>query len=405
MTRRIFTAKLLIDGTGSPPLHDPYVVVEDGIIEDIGSGRPPEPLVQDAELTEMPITTIVPGIIDSHVHLAGGRSVPRTEEPEKDAVCLAMLAARNARIALAAGVTTVVDCGSRFGVAIFARDVIAQADIPGARIWAAGPYLTTTCGHGYRRSSPSFGLDTAGELRKAVRQVVWDGADFVKIMASGGSGTPIANRRRAQYSAEELRIAVEDAHRLNKRVHCHVNAAEAMRNCIEAGVDVLEHCNWLGVEDGTIDYDEDAARLAGKKGLFAGINCPAPFTLLTAHDGSAQDWGSMTRWDLARQMQEAGVRVSINTDAGGEGLDMLPRYMSQMVEEERATAMEVIEMTTRIPAEAIGLGGRLGSLEKGKLADMIFVAENPLDNMSTLASPMLVVKEGEVVAKDRKIVL
>jgi imidazolonepropionase-like amidohydrolase len=199
-------------------------------------------------------------------------------------------------------------------------------------------------------------------------------------------------------------MAVEDAHRLNKRVHCHANAAEALRNCIEAGVDVLEHCNWVGIEEGTIDYDHDAATLAGKKGLFAGINCPAPSTLLSRRDGRNQDWGEMTRWDLARRMQEAGVRVSINTDAGGEGLDRLPLYMPQMVQEDRATASEVIQMTTMIPAQAIGMGNQLGTLDKGKLADFLVLSKNPLDDMSTLASPLLVVKEGQIAAKDGAVI-
>ncbi len=402
MAKKLFTAKLLIDGTGGPPIKKPYIVVDDGIIQEVGSGRPPEFLIEGAEPTEMATATIIPGIIDAHVHLALGRSLPETEEPEKHGARVAMLAARNARIALVAGVTTVADCGSRFGVAIQVRDSIAKGEVPGARIWACGPYLTTTCGHGYARVKS--GLDNAHELCKGIREVVWDGADFIKIMASGGSGTPIANRRRAQYSAEELRIAVQDAHRLNRQVHCHVNAAEAMRNCIEAGVDVLEHCNWLGVEEGTIDYDDDAARLAGRKGLFAGINCPAPFIPLVSRDGAAQDWGEMTRWDLGCRMQDAGVRVFINTDAVEEGLDMLPKYMQRMVEEDKASATEVIQMTTLIPAQAMGLADRLGSVENGKLADMVFVAENPLVDMSTVTSPLVVVKEGEIVAEDGRIV-
>ena len=111
----------------------------------------------------------------------------------------------------------------------------------------------------------------------------------------------------------------------------------------------------------------------------------------------------MTRWDLMRRMQEAGVQIFFNTDAVGEGLYMLPRYMDRMVTEDKATAMEAIEMTTLIPAKAMGLGDRIGSLEKNKLADMVFVAENPLTDMSTLAEPLLVVKEGVIVVKDGKI--
>lgn len=403
MARTLFKAGLLIDGTGKAPIKDPYVVVEEGIIQEIGSGRPPDRLAEEAKVIDMPGATIIPGLVDAHVHLALALHLPEWPEIDADPVRMALMAAGNARISLAAGVTTVGDCGARYGVTIQLRDAIARGEVPGSRVWACGPWLTVTNGHGYFWTH--WGLDSADELRKGIRKVVWDGADFIKIMASGGSTRgEKTNRRRAQYSAEELRVAVEDAHRLNKRVHCHINATEAMRNCIEAGVDVLEHCNWLGAKDGTIDYDEQAARLAGKKGLFAGTNCPGPFTPLVARDGYAQDWGEMTRWDLMRRMQDAGVQIFFNTDAVGQGLDMLPKYMDRMVTEEKATAMEVIEMTTLVPAKAMGLAEEIGSLQKNKLADMVFLAANPLVDMSTVVEPLAVVKEGEIVVQDGKVV-
>ena len=378
------------------------MVVEDGTIHEIGSGKPPEKLAENAKVIDIPGATIIPGLVDAHVHLAINLQLPDWPEIEDDPVRMALLAAKGTQVSLAAGVTTVGDCGARYGVTIQLRDAIAKGEVPGSRVWACGPWLTVTNGHGYFWTR--WGLDTADELRKAIRKVVWDGADFIKIMASGGSTRgEKTNRRRAQYSAQELRAAVEDAHRLNKRVHCHVNATEAMRNCIEAGVDVLEHCNWLGVQDGTVEYDEEAAKLAGRKGLFAGTNCPGIFTPLTARDGHAQDWGEMTRWDLMRRMQEAGVQIFFNTDATGQGLDMLPKYMDRIVAEEKATAMEAIEMATLVPAKAMGLADRIGSLEVNKLADMVFVAENPLVDMSTVVEPLVVVKDGVIVVQDGKI--
>ena len=394
----IFTAKRLIDGSGQRPVADAYVVVKEGRIDAVGSGGIPEGLA-GVERVDMPDSTIIPGLVDAHLHLALGLRLPNWAEIDADPARMALLAARGAQQTLIAGVTTVADCGARYGVNIRLRDAIAAGDVPGSTVWACGEWLTVTNGHGYFWTH--WGLDSADELRKGVRKMVWDGADFIKIMASGGSTHGAkTNRRRAQYSTQELRAAVEDAHRLNRRVHCHVNATEAMRNCIEAGVDVVEHCNWLGIEEGTIDYDHDAAKLAGEKGLFAGINCPAPFTPLVDRDGSDQDWGEATRWDLMRRMQEAGVQIFFNTDAIEQGLDMLPQYMQRMVEEGKASAMEAIQMTTLIPARAMGLGDRLGSVEKGKLADMVYLSGSPLADMSTVTSPLAVVKEGRTVVED-----
>ncbi len=403
METKIFSAALLIDGTGSSPIKDPYIVVRDGVIQEIASGEPSEALTQGAERLDMPEATIIPGLIDAHVHLGMGMSLPNWAQISADPVRLALVVARNAGVSLRAGVTTVADCGVRYGVTIQVRDAIAQGAIPGSRIWSCGAWLTVTNGHGYFWTQ--WGLDSADELRKGVREMVWQGADFIKIMASGGSTQgSTTNRRRAQYSVAELRAAVEDAHRLNKRVHCHVNAAEAMRHCIEAGVDVVEHCNWLGVAEGTIDYDEEAAKVGGRNGLYAGINVNKVFEPLSAHDGAAQDWGALTRWDLMRRMQEAGVRIFIDTDAEGAGFGMLPHYMARMVAEDKAGAMEVIEMATRIPAEAMGVADTLGSLEKGKRADMVFLPQNPLLDMDAVTRPLLVVKEGGVVVQNNVLI-
>lgn len=402
MTRTIFTAKLLIDGTGSSPIRDPYILVEDGRIQEIGSGGLPEAWARDAARVDMPEATIIPGLVDAHVHLALATHLPNWPEINADPARMALLTAQNARETLRAGVTTVGDCGARYAITIPVRDAIAGGQVTGSRLWACGAWLTVTNGHGYFWTQ--WGLDNADELRKGVRQMVWQGADFIKIMASGGTTQGAkTNRRRAQYSAEELRIAVEDAHRLGKRVHCHVNATEAMRYCIEAGVDVVEHCNWLGVEEGTIEFDENAARLGGRKGMFAGINCDKAFVPLSSHDGYAQDWGQMTRWDLMRRMQAAGMHIFIDTDATGQGLDALPKLMQRMVDEDKANAMEIIEMTTLIPARAMGLGDRIGSLVRGKMADMLFLPANPLVDISAVTRPLAVVKEGTIVVRDGRV--
>jgi len=349
----------------------------------------------------MPSATLIPGLVDAHVHLALALHLPEWDSIEADPVRLAFIAAHNSRLALAAGITTLADCGSRFGVAIAVRDAVNRGDVLGPRILSCGPWLTVTNGHGYFWTR--WGLDNADQLRTGVRQVVWQGADFVKIMASGGGtrGTT-TNRRRAQYSADELRLGVEDAHRLGKRVVCHINATEAMQNCVEAGVDVLDHCLWLGSRDGIIEFDNLAAERAAKKGLFAGMNCSAVFRRLADRDGTAQAWGTDTTWILHRRMQAAGVTIYVNTDAGGASFergDLLPSYMVRMVNEQLATSHEVIQMVTSIPAKALGVSDEIGSLETGKQADMLILEANPLEKMATIMNPLAVIRGGKVVVE------
>lgn len=399
MAEVIYSGERLIDGTGAKPLQSPYVVVEAGRIAQIGSGEPPEDLAAGVQRCHFAGATLIPGLIDAHVHLALGLSESDGVRADNDPLRLSYLAARAAREALRVGVTTVADCGARDGVTLRLRDAIARGDVPGARIWACGTWLTVTNGHGYFWTE--WGLDNADELRKGVRQMVWEGADFIKIMASGGTTQgERTNRRRAQYSVAELRAAVEDAHRLNKRVHCHANAAEALRHCIEAGVDVVEHCNWLGIQDGTIDYDEESVRLGARKGIYAGINTGGIFGPLNARDGCAQEWGDLTRWDLMRRMQTAGMSIFINTDATANQIAELPRVMARMVAEGKADALETLQMATLVPAQALGLGDTLGSVEVGKWADMVILSDDPLSDMSAVTRPGAVIKEGRIVVRD-----
>lgn len=397
----LYTAKWLVDGTGRQAVRDPYVIVNEGRIVEVGAGRPPEGVSPDAQVVDYGDATLLPGLVDGHLHLA--LALPRDDWPEikDDPARLAMAAAHGARETLRAGVTTVADCGGRHGVTIALRDAIAEGGLVGSRVWACGTWLTITNGHGYFWTE--WGLDSAEALRRGVRRMVWEGADFIKIMASGGTTHgQKTNRRRAQYSVEELRVAVEDAHRLNKRVTCHVNATEAMRVCIEAGVDVVEHCNWLGDKVGTVEYIDWIARLGAEKGISAGIN--APFARLADLDGRAEDWGDTLRWELMRRMQAAGMRVFVNTDAIGRDWAALRRVMVRMVDEGLADAAEAIELVTSAPASALGLEDEIGSLAPGRLADLLVVPGNLLRDFSALERPLAVIKEGRVVVRDGQIV-
>jgi imidazolonepropionase-like amidohydrolase len=380
---KIIRAGCLIDGTGQRPLHDAVVVIEDGKIKEVGSAENvsfPEKYIE----IDASDRTVMPGLIDDHVHLALGASDdPVWNKVKGDLGALCFYAAGNAQKALVSGITTLGDCGSVGSVTIRLREAIKAKILAGPRLVVSGTPITTTSGHLYWIGVHA---DNADELRKSVRQLVEKGVDFIKIMATGGAMTPISNRRRAQYSEAELTAAVEDAHRLKRRVVVHVNGTEGIRNAVKAGVDVLAHCNWMGKKEDSIEYDESVAKSAAEKGIYADLGPIGGFT--------EQD----SRWSLGCKMKNLGVDVYLSSDGIGRQAARFPADVKSLVENTNITPLEAIKMATKIPAEALGLGSRLGTIEPGKDADLLIVDGNPLDDIAALERVDTVLLNGEAVA-------
>jgi imidazolonepropionase-like amidohydrolase len=262
--------------------------------------------------------------------------------------------------------------------------------------------LTTTAGHCH-----FFGIEsnTVDELKAGVRRMVQQGVDFIKVMATGGFLTPMSNRRRAQYSLKELTAAVEDAHRLNKRVAAHGNATEGIRNAVKAGVDAIAHCNWLGAADGTLEYDEAVVDEMAAKGTYIDLNIAPAITPIVELDGFAQDWGNKTRWELMQEIQAAGVKIYLTTDAIGPQPGEFTDLLVQMVSGGFSTAEEIIPMITKIPAQGLGIDDQVGTLEPGKIADFILLDGNPLDDITALKRIDSVYRGGRLRVSKGNIVL
>ena len=161
--------------------------------------------------------------------------------------------------------TTVRDCGSRGTFLGALRDGIAAGLLPGPRLLVCGPPLTSTAGHLWVCGGE---VDTAEGARALVRRLVKEGADFIKVMATGGRMTPGTNVGRAQFSVAELRAIVEDAHRLGRRVAAHCLGTEGIANAVEAGVDTVEHCDWLDAGGEAVAFDEGVARRMAERGIY-----------------------------------------------------------------------------------------------------------------------------------------
>jgi len=398
----VIKAKRLIDGTGGAAVENPMIVIKDDRIDSIQTDqgwKPPEA----AEVVDASEQTVLPGFIDGHLHLAWGTAA----KPGWNAVVgnkerLFLWAVRSAERLLLDGITTARDCGGPGRIPFAIRDGIETGLVQGPRILIAGSVLTTTAGHCH-----FFGIEAnnADQLRTGVRKMVQEGADFIKIMASGGTLTPMSNRRRAQYSAEELTAAVEDAHRLNKRVAVHGNATEGIRNAVKAGVDSIAHCNWLGIEEGTIEFDESVVEQMAEKQIYIDLNMDAAISPLISRDGRAQDWGEKTRWDLMRIMQKAGVNIYLTTDGIGPSEGEFTDLLVRMVAEGKATAREVIPLVTRVPARALGIDDRVGTVTPGKIADLMLLNGNPLEDIYALKRIETLYRSGTICMHRGKLVL
>ena len=231
--RLLVEADRLYDGSGAAPIEAAGVLVGGGRIEAIVRRAELASELSGIERVRYEGCTLLPGLIDCHVHLVfSGSRAPLVDLQREDDQALLVRAVHNAQVALRAGVTTVKDLGARAGVSLALRDAIARGVLPGARILAAGPPLTTTGGHCYWLGGEA---DTADELRSAVRRLHREGVDLIKVMASGGRMTAGSNVCAAQFTEQEIRAVVDEARRLNKTVAAHGHGAAGIAVATLAG--------------------------------------------------------------------------------------------------------------------------------------------------------------------------
>lgn len=406
-------AARLITGRGDEVVEAAAVRVEEGRIVAAGPASMVLHPADDAVPTvDYPDGTVLPGLIDAHVHLTfrHGQNILEHAAQVTDERAL-LFGVQAARRVLAAGVTTVRDCGARPRVAQALREGVRDGIVPGPRILASGPPVTTSAGHLW---PIGYVADSADEARRAVRRLVRERADFIKVCATGGRMTPGSAVGRAQYSTAELRAVAEDAHRLGRHVAAHALGTEGIRQAVEAGIDTIEHCLWLDEAGEGTAFDEDVARSMAGRGIFANIASSPPRALVerdwtdltpahvvgsTSLDGrgAGSDSGLRQRWELARRMRALGVAVCFSTDTisgqWSDGHDLT--YLAQLLAEAGGFApLEVIQMITAVPARAIGWGDRLGTVEEGKLADLLVVEGNPATDIRALHQVLAVYQAG-----------
>ena len=369
------------------------VIVDEGRIVKVAKGKYQIP--RNVEKISLQGRTLLPGFIDCHVHfcLDGGPDPVSslTSEPETMAT---LKAANSATKTLKAGITSIRDMGGISGIDLGLKLAIQSGLIPGPRMLASGQLICMTGGHGWPIGLEANGVD---EVRKAARLQIKAGADIVKLMATGGVLTPGVEPGSEQLTRDELRAGVEEAHKAGKKTATHAMGTNGILNALHAGIDSIEHGVYL---------NERAISLMAKrrvpliptlsaqyhiesKGTKAGIPAFAVEKALKVKPFHLES---------LRMAKEAEIQIAMGTDAGspfnqhGKNLGEI-----KLLVDNGFSPMEAIESGTRVAAHVLGLEKELGTIEEGKLADVVMVEGNPLEDIEILLkeeSIRLVMKEG-----------
>jgi imidazolonepropionase-like amidohydrolase len=401
--RLLLLADRLVDGTGRPALGRSFVTIEGERIAAVGpaaeAGRwAPAPTPR----LEFPACTILPGLVDSHVHLTFSAGPVPFEELQADSDARLLLrAVANARAALQAGVTTVRDLGARGRVTLELRDAILAGTVPGPRVLACGRPITTPSGHCHFLGGVAQGVE---EVSRLTAKLVEEGVDAVKVMGTGGNMTRTSDPLKAQFSVEELRAVVRTARAAGLRVTVHARGVEGMRRAVEAGVDGIEHAR-MEVAPGEWGFDDGLARAMAERGITAAPTLAASFRASQAKAAGAKVGlreGMVpipVRQQNARRLREAGVRVVVGTDAGAAlaRFDEAVHVEMELLVGAGWSPLEAIRAATLDAAIAVGLEKEIGTVEPGKVADLVVVRGDPTGNVSDARQVMHVLKAGRVV--------
>ena len=407
MSMLLFTNARIVDGTAPEPAAPTNVLIENDLIREVG----PKVASAKARAVDLGGRTLMPGLIDCHVHVVAALANLGANAALPDS----LLMSRSIRIMnemLMRGFTTVRDVGgANYGVKVAAE----EGPLPMPRIVMSGKALSQTGGHcDFRgryddRPAPKTGFslgalgrlcDGIDEVRRASREEIKQGADFIKIMANGGVASPTDPIHFLGFSREEIIAIVEEARNAGTYVSAHLYTKEAIRRAVECGVHSLEHCNLI---------DADTARLAAKAGAVA-VPTLVTYDKLSSEGASLGfPKDSVAKIDNVRLkglesltiMKDAGLTMAYGSDLLGE----MHRHQSEefVIRGKVLPAQEVIATATHIAARLCRMEGQIGTVAPGAFADLIVVNGNPLKDLSLLTGQgkhmPLIVRSGRIVKR------
>lgn len=378
----VVTGARLIDGTDGAPQDDMAVVIENGRFTGIGKSKEIR-IPRDAVVIDAKGKTVVPGLIDAHFHMC----YPDNRGPFllNESVS-SFRAYYHLQRHLMGGITTVMDGGAYHDVSLMAKKAFQEGHLVGSRPISTGERINATGGHGVSRFDMAYEADGPDEFRKAVRLQLKNGADLIKILPP--------------YTREELAAAIDEAHRLRRVVAVHSgylrDQYDYIRWAAELGADVIEHAYAL---------PDDVIEMMGQKGIYS---VPTMTCMMRLHAPGGRFVDSLPNQPheyeiIFQKLKKAGVKMAIGTDAIYEVKQLDPQIYFEEVErfvKNGYTPQAAIIAATRIGAEAIDVVDRLGTIEKGKLADLLVIDGDPLKDIKDLRKVAVIVQEGKIIKNE-----
>src|SRR6202167_1776639 len=390
----------LLDVKTGKTLSNQAIVIQGDKISSVGSDAQ---IPAGAQVVDLSNATVLPGLIDAHTHLTMttnfGYSALAISIPRE-----ALNGARNARVTLDAGFTTVRNVGARGFTDVALRDAINAGDVPGPRMLVSGPALSITGGHcdndllPFEYHAQSDGAaDGIAAVQHKTREIIKYGADLIKICATGGVLSHGDNPQASQYTLEEMKAIVADAHRLGRKVAAHAHGAQGILWASEAGVDSIEHGSYI---------DDAAIAEMKKNGTYL---VPTVYledwmlekgNLPAFYRQKMVDVSAVAKSNIKHAMQ-AGVKIAMGTDAAvyphGLNAHELDVYVNQL----GMAPLAALQTATLNAADLMGWSAKTGTLEPGKWADIIAVDKNPLDDVRVLQDVKFVMKAGAVYKNEK----
>lgn len=387
--RKILTHCNLIDGVNDDVQAEVHIVLSGNEIIDVTKNLPD--MSDEDQVIDCSGKYVLPGLIDAHVHLVwDGSANPQSIIHHESDESAALDAYSHALDTMNLGITAVRDLGAPRATVLQVRDKINAGKLSGPTIISSGPPIVMTGGHVHYLGYES---DGDSEVRKNTRRVLKEGADLIKVMATGGIYTEGEEPGSVQLNLEELSAAKEEALKKNKKVSAHADGLEGIMNCLEVGIDTIEHA---------IYADRNALEIMKNQGTYLVPTMKVMRQLTSSPD--IPEWALEKaeqvlepHFEMLKQAIDIGVKIATGTDCGAPLTP--PRYYFDemlIMQDAGMSPMEVIQASTSVAAKCIDAPD-IGVISPGKKADLLIVDEDPTRNLETLKNNKVVIKNGDQV--------